>query len=124
MPISLAFIMMLGFSGCGAVQQCPAGIHRRIPYTEDTRPEHRDEITLRAYRDGRLIWFNKIITMGKLRTYLRHSRALNPLPFLVLAYEEGIDCATLANLRRAFDEDGGCSGETFCSERQIRTGGR
>lgn len=124
MQAFLAFLLMFSFSECSTAQQCPPASHRRIPYSEHNGPDHRVRVTLHAYRDGRLIWFNKIITMEELRTYLRRTRTFSPLPYLVLAYEEGIDCATLANLRRAFDEDGGCSGETFCSDRQMPDGGR
>jgi hypothetical protein len=120
--ILLAILLALDISGCGAAQQCPPANSRRIPFADDAGPEHRIRLTARAYRDGRLRWYGRIVTMPHLRAYLRRSRNLNPPPYLVLEYEEGIDCATLANLRQAFDEDGGCSGETFCSERPILAG--
>ena len=103
-----------------AAQGCPPASHRRIPYSADNGPEHRVRLTIRAYRDGRLIWHDSVITMEELRTYLRRTQNFSPLPYLVLAYEEGIDCTVLASLRRTFDDDGGCSGETFCSERRVR----
>jgi hypothetical protein len=117
MQTSLVFLLMLGFSGCGLAQGF-AATYRRIPYSQDNPPEHRDQLTTRAYRDGRLLWHGRPITMPVLQDYLRRSRALDPLPYLVLEYEAGIGTATLANLRRVFDEDGGCNRETICSERR------
>jgi hypothetical protein len=115
----LTMLVALGVSGCGNVQQCPAAIGRRIPYSEESRPEHMSQLTLRAYRDGRLLWFGKIITLPQLRTHLRRSRRFNPPPYLVLMYEGGIDCGRLTELRRAFDEDGGCRDGMICSEYQM-----
>jgi hypothetical protein len=117
MSISLAFL--LGFSGFAAAQQCPAPTHRRIPYDAEDPPEHRIQLKTRAYRDGGVLWLGGNVTMQALRDRLRSWRSSVPTPYLVLEYEEGIDCATLANLRRLFDEDGGCGDETVCSERQI-----
>ena len=118
----LAAVLALGFMGCDSAQQCPPPDGRRIQYSEDAPPEHRVQLTTRANRDGRLLWGGRVVTMPQLRIYLRRSRNFNPLPYLVLIYEEGIDCTVLTDLRRAFDEDGGCSGETFCSEHQAAAG--
>lgn len=117
MSISLAFL--LSFSGCVAAQQCPAPVHRRIPYDADDPPEHRIQLKTKAYRDGTLLWLGQPVTIQILRDRLRSWRTAVPTPYLVLEYEEGIDCAILANLRRLFDEDGGCGDDTVCSERQI-----
>lgn len=116
MSIVFTLFLMLGISDCGTAQQYAGPSHRRIPYDAEAPPEHRIQVKIHVFRNGRLLWVDQLVTMPVLRDYLRYSRALNPTPYLILEYEEGIDSATLANLRRLFDEDGGCGEETVCSE--------
>lgn len=117
--MSISFALLLSFAGSGAAQHCPAPIHGRIPYDADNPPEHRIQLKTRAYRDGTVLWLGQPVTIQFLRDRLRSWRTAVPTPYLVLEYEEGIDCAALANLRRIFDEDGGCDDVTVCSEPRI-----
>ena len=59
--------------------------------------------------DGTISWNGVKVSEATLASYLKQSRALNPLPVTQIKFQPGVDCDTVARLRRLMSETLDCS---------------
>lgn len=86
-----------------------------LEYGQDV-PEHRIVIAASVRRDGTILWSGSSIDERQLIANLEQTQTFDPLPYLVVQYEEGASCEQINYFRSLFNTYANCSRGGICSE--------
>lgn len=115
----MAMVVYIGTqaTGCADPQarcsRAPAGW---LENGEDAA-HHRIIVSAMIRRDGAILWQGSTISEGQLIANLQRTQDFNPLPYLILQYERGLNCEQLMHFRDIFNANANCNRGGICSER-------